>query len=118
MQQFLSTLVILSLILLFANPIQQWLNNAQYKVVNWSFFMVYAVCFCAFFSVGLAFLSFVYWHKGFLIPWAGLTITTKLMSFSIAIIIYFKDKFHYYRHNQHNKNQYNKISFNKNNKLG
>lgn len=93
---------------LFGQKIHQWLAYAETKELKLTFLMVFVLCFVGLFGVALSFLLVVYILKGFAIPWAGLFITTILMSFFIALIVWLKDKFYHGNRNKLNIKHNNK----------
>lgn len=58
------------------------------KVIRIPFFILYALCFTAIYTVGAVFFVLVYLAKGFFVPWLGLAVAVMAMSFSVVAVLF------------------------------
>lgn len=72
---------------IFGGEIARHLANKDIEI-KIPFFLVYALMFTSVYTVFFIFFLFVYFLKGFSIPWFGLGITSLSVALSVASILW------------------------------
>lgn len=79
------------------------------KVIRIPFFILYALCFTAIYTVGAVFFVLVYLAKGFFVPWLGLAVAVMAMSFSVVAVLFVLNQLKRLKNKSKQKTQVSKV---------